>query len=75
VDANEVNPGLRASMSEYMKIIPLDPSSTILVGWEDPATPIHSNHSRSTSLVVSVESDCARLAQRRADYPMSCAAQ
>jgi hypothetical protein len=40
-------------MGQYMKIIPLDPSSRIVVGWDDPSAPVHSNQRRWTTLVVS----------------------
>lgn len=67
LEADDENPGLRASMGQYMKIIPLDPSSRILVGWEDPrAAPPQ----RSASIVVS---EIARLSLDF-DRPMPSAA-
>lgn len=51
--ALELEQGLRASMGQFQRIIPLDPSSRILVGWEDSTAGLYTNHSRSESIVVS----------------------
>jgi hypothetical protein len=65
LDADEVNPGLRAIMGQYQRAIPLDPSSRILVGWEDPTAPVLTNHSRSESISVS------EIASLRLDFDRS----
>jgi hypothetical protein len=53
LEQDDENPGLRASMGQFQRIIPLDPSSRILVGWEDSTAGLYTNHSRSESIVVS----------------------
>ena len=53
LDQDDENPGLRAIMGQFQRIIPLNPDSRIVVGWEDPSAAIHTNHSRQESIVVS----------------------
>lgn len=64
--ADPVNPVLVASMGKQMRPYPLDPASTIEVGWEDHSAPILSSHGRHASFVVSelasVQLDLDRLA-------------
>ena len=53
LDPDPVNPTLTATWGSLMRPYPLDPSSRIVVGWEDPSAPLMSNHSRHATFVVS----------------------
>ena len=62
LEQDEENPGPRASMGQFQRVVPLDPSSRIVVGWEDSTAGLLTNHSRQESIVV------AEIASLRLDF-------